>query len=118
MVYYDATLGWGLPNRSFLETSFPVNGKQAEECVVPPLTNTWQSAVVLFVDTPELFGAEIRVISAVYVKDGTVTRQVDCWDGRLNPVINNRSPDAQHLYDLGVMTLIETANHEMQRLFS
>jgi hypothetical protein len=40
------------------------------------------SAMVLFTDTPELFGGEIRAISAIDLDDGQIIRQVDYWDAR------------------------------------
>ena len=41
-----------------------------------------RSAIVAFTDTPELFGAEIRSLAAVDIKDGKIVRWVDYWDGR------------------------------------
>ena len=42
-----------------------------------------QSALVYFVDTPELFGRELRILGAVsFDKDGRVIRWMDYWDGR------------------------------------
>src|SRR3984957_2754694 len=40
------------------------------------------SALVAFTDTPELFGAEIRILAAIDFKDGKVVRWIDYWDGR------------------------------------
>jgi hypothetical protein len=117
VVYYDAILGWGFPNRSSLETSFtPLVEAWPKNVVSYPLRilGDTTTAVVHYVDTPELFGAEIRAISAIDFKDGLVTRQVDDWDGRLNPVIADRPPEAQYPYDLGVMTVNETADPEMR----
>ena len=41
-----------------------------------------RSALVAFTDTPELFGAEIRSLAAIDIKDGKIVRWVDYWDGR------------------------------------
>ena len=42
-----------------------------------------KSALVYFVDTPELFGRELRILGAVsFDKDGRVIRWMDYWDGR------------------------------------
>ena len=60
------------------------------------------SAVVHFVDTPGLFGAELRILSAVDFRNGKVTRQVDYWDGRRNPIINGRPPVTEYPHGLGL----------------
>lgn len=39
-------------------------------------------AVVRFTNTPEEFGAEIRGIAVVDIRDGKIVRWVDYWDGR------------------------------------
>jgi len=44
------------------------------------------SALVHYVDTPGLFGAEIRSFLVINFRNGKVTRQVDYWDGRGNPI--------------------------------
>ncbi|MDH6221906.1 hypothetical protein [Streptomyces pseudovenezuelae] len=41
-----------------------------------------RSAVVMFTDTPGMFGNEMRVIAAMDFVDGKVTRQIDYSDGR------------------------------------
>ena len=41
-----------------------------------------RSALVAFTDTPALFGAEIRSLAAIDIKDGKIVRWVDYWDGR------------------------------------
>jgi ketosteroid isomerase-like protein len=41
-----------------------------------------RSALVAFTDTPELFGAEIRSLAAIDIRDGKIVRWVDYWDGR------------------------------------
>jgi hypothetical protein len=40
------------------------------------------SAFVVFTDTPELFGGELRILGAIDFKDGKVVRWVDYWDSR------------------------------------
>ncbi|WP_067141515.1 nuclear transport factor 2 family protein [Microtetraspora malaysiensis] len=39
-------------------------------------------AVVLFVNSAQLFGHELRVIAPLDLRDGKIERQVDYWDGR------------------------------------
>jgi len=41
-----------------------------------------RSAMVFYVDSPEMFGNEIRIIAPIDFRDGKVVRQVDYWDGR------------------------------------
>jgi hypothetical protein len=44
-----------------------------------------RSAIVMFTDSPELFGHEIRVVAPVDLSNGLVVREVDYWDGRQVP---------------------------------
>jgi hypothetical protein len=118
VVYYDATLGVGWPSRSALVGQFPsmVQGWPENATSYPlRILGDTASAVVQLVDTPGMFGAEIRAISAVDFRDGKVTRQVDYWDGRRNPAIASRSPEDQYPYDLGLDTVGETAASKMDR---
>jgi len=71
---------------------------------------------VYYVNTPGLFGAELRSISAVDFLDGKVTRQVDYWDGRRNPVIIGRPAADQYPYDLGLETVGEQAAPEISKV--
>jgi len=41
-----------------------------------------RSAMVVFVDSAEMFGNEIRVIAPIDFRDGKIVREVDYWDGR------------------------------------
>jgi hypothetical protein len=55
------------------------------------------SALVEFIDTKELFGAELHVFGAVDFKDGKIIRWVDYWDGVTMPdaIYNSMlTPDA------------------------
>lgn len=117
--YYDATLGEGWPTRSAaaevfteLMATWPKNATSYPLQIFGDTT----SAVVHSVDTPGLFGAEIRQLSAVDFRDGKVTRQVDYWDGRRNPAIQGRSTNDQYPTDLGLDTVEERAASEMIRV--
>ena len=117
-VYYDATLGFAFTSRSVIETEITnLTQSWPENATSYPLQilGDTASAVVRFVDTPGLFGAEARIIAAVDFRDGKVTREVDYWDGRRNPSISSRSPDNQYPYDLGLDTVGEQAASEMNR---
>ena len=43
------------------------------------------SAFVRMVDTPELFGGELRILAAIDFADGKIVRWVDYWDGSAYP---------------------------------
>jgi ketosteroid isomerase-like protein len=118
LAYYDATLGLGADSRSAVEQLFrqlvpawPESGRSYPLRILGDTT----SAVVVFVDTPELFGAELRIVAAVDFRDGTVTRQVDYWDGRRNAAVDIRGPEDQYPHDLGLKTVHATAAAEMDK---
>ena len=85
MYYTDATLGWYLPTwqglRAVFEQYMPTWGPAARSYPTR-LIGDERSAIVVFTDSPELFGHEIRIVAAVDFRDGQVIRQVDYWDGR------------------------------------
>lgn len=118
-VYYDATLGEGFVSRPMIEMAFkeaaqgwPVNATSYPLQILGDTT----SAIVYYVNTPEMFGAEIRCISAIDFLDDKVTRQVDYWDGRRNPVIASRSTDDKYPHDLGLDTVEQKAASELDRI--
>jgi hypothetical protein len=85
MFYTDATLGWYMPTWEALRAVFaqymptwPVTARSYPTKII----GDERSAIVVFTDSPELFGHEIRLIAAVDFRDGRVARQVDYWDGR------------------------------------
>lgn len=39
-----------------------------------------ESALVHMVDTPEMFGGELRILAAVDFADGKILRWIDYWD--------------------------------------
>ena len=94
-VYFDATAGLVVPQSqlaaelaAFLNTSNP-DAKSYPLKIIGDMN----SATVLSVDTPGLFGAGVRGISAVnFNKQGKILRWIDYWDGRLNPNIAQRTP--------------------------
>jgi hypothetical protein len=112
LAYFDATLGLGADSRpgveELLRKIVPAWPKSAKSYPLRILGDA-TSAVVVFVDTPELFGAELRIIAAVDFQDGKVTRQVDYWDGRGNAAVNLRTPDDHYPHDLALKTVLATA---------
>ena len=92
-------------------------------CEEPPCANagrilgdTIHGAHVQFTDTPEVFGDEFRILSAIDFRSGLVTRQIDYWDGRNNSFIKTRVPNSQYLKDLVVGTVEETAETYVQEV--
>jgi ketosteroid isomerase-like protein len=81
--YIDATLGWDLAGhgalRAVFENCMPDWGPAARSYATEILAGT-DSALVHMVDTPELFGEELRILAAVDFVDGRVVRWVDYWD--------------------------------------
>jgi hypothetical protein len=83
--YTDATLGWDIDSYAALEATFeqymPGWGDGAASYCTSMFSNE-QSALLHMVDTPELFGGELRILAAVDVADGRIVRWVDYWDGQ------------------------------------
>src|SRR5687767_14257784 len=83
VTYSDATLGWDIDSFETLQAIF----EQYMPNWVPPArsysTGTFSnehSALIHMVDTPELFGGELRILAAVDFSDGKIVRWVDYWD--------------------------------------
>jgi len=82
LTYTDAILGWTLNDFNTLKGVFAEympkwgNGKSYPFRII----GGPNSAVVAFIDTPELFGGEIRLLGAVDFKDGKIIRWADYWD--------------------------------------
>ena len=83
LTYIDATLGWVFDSpaalRSVFEQYMPNWKPPARSYATRVLANE-TSALVHMVDTPELFGGELRVLAAVDLEDGRIVRWVDYWD--------------------------------------
>lgn len=82
--YTDATLGWDCDSYAAVEAVFdqymPTWGPAARSYSTRTLSNS-HSALIHMVDTPELFGGELRILAAVDFADGKIVRWVDYWDG-------------------------------------
>jgi hypothetical protein len=83
LTYTDSTWGWPVDDYDALESLFgtylpkwPASGLSYPVRVL----GGPESALVEFIDTKELFGAELRVFGAVDFKDGKIVRWVDYWD--------------------------------------
>lgn len=83
VTYTDATLGWNLDGYEALHGLFaqymPMWPPSARSYQTGILSNE-SSALVRMVDTPELFGGELRILGAVDFADGKIVRWVDYWD--------------------------------------
>jgi SnoaL-like domain len=81
--YTDATLGWNLESYDALRGVFaqymPNWAPPARSYFTGILSNE-TSALIRMVDTPELFGGELRILAAVDLVDGKIVRWVDYWD--------------------------------------
>ena len=81
--YIDATLGWDLDSYETLAGVFaqymPSWAPPARSYATKILSNE-TSALVHMVDTPELFGGELRILAAIDFDAGKIVRWVDYWD--------------------------------------
>ncbi len=81
--YTDATLGWDVDSFDALQAIFeqymPNWGPSGRSYSTRILSNE-HSALIHMVDTPELFGGELRILAAVDFADGEIIRWVDYWD--------------------------------------
>jgi len=81
--YIDATLGWDFDSYAALKSVFeeymPGWAPPARSYASKILAGQ-ESALVHMVDTPELFGGEIRFLTAVDFVGGRIVRWVDYWD--------------------------------------
>ncbi|HLM88327.1 MAG TPA: hypothetical protein VK284_04740 [Streptosporangiaceae bacterium] len=83
VTYTDATLAWDFDSfqalRNVFEQYMPGWKPPARSYTTAILSND-VSALVRMVDTPELFGGELRILAAVDFRDGKIVRWVDYWD--------------------------------------
>lgn len=81
--YIDATLGWDFDSYEALKGVFaqymPNWGPPARSYATRILSGE-TSALVHMVDTPELFGGELRILAAIDFAGGEIVRWVDYWD--------------------------------------
>jgi ketosteroid isomerase-like protein len=83
ITYTDATLGMALDSYAAVKAGFaqfmPAWAPPARSYATKILAGD-QSALVHMVDTPEMFGGELRILSAVDFADGKIVRWIDYWD--------------------------------------
>lgn len=85
-VYADVTLGWELEGYDALRATWAQYmphwgvGRSYPSRILGELVQGYGSLMLVFTDTPELFGGEIRAAGAVDVRGGKITRWADYWD--------------------------------------
>jgi len=87
VIYIDSTLGgpgWTFDYNGVLATftqfmPFWGNGKSYPTRILGSIEN---GAMIAFVDTPELFGGELRLLGSLSFKQGKIVRWIDSWDFR------------------------------------
>jgi hypothetical protein len=83
VTYTDATLGWDIDSFKALQSIFEQympNWSPPASSYFTALFSNEHSALIHMVDTPELFGGELRILAAVDFAGGKVVRWVDYWD--------------------------------------
>lgn len=125
VLYIDATSGGIWPTWDSLNAIFSGFLPKAPPAALSyPLRiyGDRRSALVAFVDTPELFGRELRILGAVsFDKDGRVIRWMDYWDGRSSGAKNAIGPKYPTDFhdDVGNATgRIADVAHRLQQAFS
>jgi len=81
--YIDATLGWDFDSYDALKGVFEQympNWSPPDRSYATKILSNETSALVHMVDTPELFGGELRILAAIDFADGKIVRWVDYWD--------------------------------------
>jgi hypothetical protein len=81
--YIDATLGWDFDSYEALQdvfTQYMPNWAPPARSYATKILSGEASALVHMVDTPELFGGELRILAAIDFADGRIVRWVDYWD--------------------------------------
>jgi ketosteroid isomerase-like protein len=122
VTYTDATLGWDLGGFDGVKKIFemympkwPAAGKSYPTRIL----GGPNSALVAFTDTPELFGAELRIFGSLDLRDGKIVRWVDYWDSRsLDRSIDAalRQPPEKFSKDLKEKEVGENASANMQAI--
>lgn len=121
-VYYDATLGLIVGAnysaiKTFWETyekEFAENAPNGRSYPLRIFGDTTGGALVYFVNTPKLFGQEIRSLSTFDFVNGLIRRQVDTWDGRNNSVTQKIKTDYPYPEKLGIEGVQELAAPEIK----
>jgi ketosteroid isomerase-like protein len=119
ITYTDATLGWELDSYAAVKAGFeqymPTWKPPARSYATKILAGE-ESALVRLVGTPELFGGEIRALSAVDFAGGKIVRWVDYWDSSAfdaDLYRQFRVPTGSFTQDLKDASVVTTAPAEL-----
>jgi hypothetical protein len=122
--YWDGTAGFEFPDwttlKGVFEQSMPTWGPAAHSYATNLLGDD-TGAALFFTNTPEEFGAEIRGISVVDIRDGEFIRWIDYWDGRhygIAALKGFRSPPSKFPSDFGWSRPGEHASSRLKRTVS
>ena len=125
VLYIDATSGGVWPNWESLNGIFSGFLPKAPPAALSYPLRIYggdSSALVAFVDTPELFGRELRILGSVsFDKDGRVIRWMDYWDGRSSGAKNAVGPKYPTDFhdDVGNATgRVAEVSNRLQRAFA
>jgi hypothetical protein len=122
LTYTDATLGAQYTTWSALKALF------AQYMPAwPPTIQSYptkiigdaRSAMVLFVDSAQMFGHELRIIAPIDFRDGKIVREADYWDGRHFGVAATaaiRQPPGKYVTDFGEGTVGEQSPAVLQKV--
>ncbi|KAI8724298.1 hypothetical protein NCS52_00287600 [Fusarium sp. LHS14.1] len=116
ITYIETVLGLHLNPASFESTTKTIMATWGADARSYPLRiiGDTHSAVMFFVDTPAIFGSELRGIAALDMEDGKVVRQVDYWDGRRAPLAETRVPESQYPTSFGESAVRRDRNPVLQ----
>ncbi len=122
MTYTDTTIGesyrdWSSQKQVF--ERFMTHWAEGTRSYPTRIIGDAHSAMVLFVDSPEMFGREVRIMAPVDFRNGEIIRQVDYWDGRQFGVAaleQHRFPADQFPEDFGEPTFHEQAHPTLRRV--
>ncbi|RSL56812.1 hypothetical protein CEP53_006677 [Fusarium sp. AF-6] len=116
ITYIETVLGLHLNSANFDATAKAIMATWGADARSYPLRiiGDTHSAVMFFVDTPTMFGSELRGIAALDMENGKVVRQVDYWDGRRAPLAETRVPESQYPTDFGESAVERARNPVLQ----
>lgn len=119
--YTDVSLGVQFRNGTAMRDGFTeVFARMQPKSVAYPLQVVGDmdtGAIVASVDTPGMYGAEVRLLSVFDFKEGKIARVLDLWDGRKTPMIDGRGQD-EYFDNLGLDGVHSTPDPGMQATVS
>ncbi|KAI8680502.1 hypothetical protein NCS57_00331400 [Fusarium keratoplasticum] len=120
ITYIETVLGLHLNSANFEATTKAIMttwGADARSYPLRVIGDT-HSAIMFFVDTPAMFGSELRGIAALDMENDKVVRQVDYWDGRRAPLAETRVPESQYPTSFGESAVQRARNPVLQAIVS